>query len=596
MSPIDFSITNFKQLKQKTCAEVLVEYLEIEGVEYVFGVSGGTVISLLEAIDKSEKISFIMCKHEGSASFMADMYARMTGKTGVCLSTAGPGATNMLTGVACAQMDNIPLLAITGQPATHTAGKGAVQESSEFGVDTVAIYGQFTGFSSCISDAAAFQQILVRALRVAQAESKQAVHISIPSNISGHIFESINVHTNFKKYRISHAAIDFAQIHKAAEILINAKKPLILLGSGFQYGEHIDGLIRIAEIVGSPVVTTPQGKGLFPEDHPLSLGVFGFAGNLSAKKYMLEENIDVLVVIASSLGEWTTESWNPRLFPSKYFIQIDVDSQNIGQNFPVSLGIVGDVSAVIKELYKILLSMSCRIDSAGKNILKQETRQRRENVLLLKKETGSVQKPQKLLSDEIPLKPQRVMHDLNICIEKDAVIIVDAGNAYAWTLHYLKLRHPQRFIIPLGFASMGHATAGVIGAALGAPLRQVIAVVGDGSMLMNGNEVHTAVEYKIPAIWIILNDSRWGMVYHGNKAVSGKGLSSEYHSTDFVQFARTMGAKGYRVTKPGELCKILPIIQKEKQPTVIDVIIDGDEEPPFLERVLAVKQYMKKDN
>jgi acetolactate synthase-1/2/3 large subunit len=592
MSPIDFSVTNFNTLKNITCSEVLTEYLRIEGVKYVFGVSGGTIISILEALEQSPDVQFIMCKHEGSASFMADSYARVSGKIGVCLSTAGPGATNMLTGVACAQQDRIPLLAITGQPATHTMGKGAVQESSEFGVDTVGIYGQFTGFSSLISEPEVFQQILTRALRVAQGEHKQAVHISIPSNVSSYKYRAIDVHGDTKKYRVSHAAIDFEQIKKAATLLVNASRPAILVGPGIDSEYHIEDLIHIAEMLNCPVLTTPKGKGIFPESHPLSFGVFGFAGNLCAKKYLLEGKVDLLLVISSRLGEWTSDSWNPDLFPTKYLIQIDVDSQNIGQNFPVSLGIVGDVGAAVKELLISLLRIKNQIPvSSLKHIVNGK---RFETILGLKKEYGIHQEPEKLLSEAVPLKPQRLMNDLNNCLQRDAIVLADAGNAYAWTLHYLVINPPQKYYIALGFASMGHATAGVVGAALAAPEKQVIAVVGDGSMLMNGNEVHTAVEYNIPAIWLILNDGKWGMVFHGNRAVVGKSLHSEFHPVDFAALARIYGAGGYRVTRPGELCEIMPRILSEKKPAVIDAVIDAQEEPPFLERVRAVLKYMKK--
>jgi len=469
MSPIDFSITNFNTLTNVTCAQVLVEYLKIEGVEYVFGVSGGTIISILEALEESEDISFIMNKHEGSASFMADMYARVNGKIGVCLSTAGPGATNMLTGVACAQQDRVPVLAITGQPATHTKGKGAVQESSEFGVDTVGIYGQFTGFSSLISEPEVFQQILTRALRVAQGEHKQAVHLSIPSNISSYKLKKIDVHSDTKKYRVSHAAIDFEQIKKAALLLVNANRPAILVGPGIKSEYHIEDLIHIAEMLNCPVLTTPKGKGIFPESHPLSFGVFGFAGNLCAKKYLLEEEVDLLLVISSRLGEWTTDAWNPDLFPTKYLIQIDVDSQNIGQNFPVSLGIVGDAGAAIKEILISLLRIKNQMPvSSLKHIVNGS---RFESILEYKRENGIYQDPESMYSDAVPLKPQRLMNDLNNCLERDAIVIADAGNSYAWTLHYLVINPPQKYYIALGFASMGHATAGVVGAAAAAPDR-----------------------------------------------------------------------------------------------------------------------------
>ncbi|HEQ71831.1 MAG TPA: thiamine pyrophosphate-binding protein, partial [Spirochaetia bacterium] len=535
MSPINYSVTGLEELRNVTCADILLRYLELEGVEYVFGVSGGTIIAILQSLQKSSAVKFIMVKHEGGASFMADMYARVSGKLGVCLSTAGPGATNMLTGVACANQDRVPLLAITGQPSTHTIGKGAVQESSGFGIDTVGIYGQFTGASNSIMDAAVFQQILTKTLRLAQSEYRQAVHVSIPSNVSSTVFPRFAVHTHRKQYRASHTAFDPELINRAASLLATARNPVILIGSAFSDPDAGAALQTIAETLECPVAATPKGKGAFPESHPLSLGVFGFAGNLSAKKYLRSKDIDLLLVIGSRLGEWTTESWDPRIFPTHYLIQIDYDSRNIGQNFPVSLGIVGDINRAVRELAGQLKKQTSSASLEIRVQRERDHKNRQHKVVTLKEKTGLYQHPEKMTSDQTPLKPQRLIRDLNECLERDAVILADAGNAYAWALHYLTINPPQRFVIALGFASMGHAAAGVIGAALAAPGRQTIAVVGDGSMLMNGSEVHTAVEYGIPVVWLVLNDAGWGMVAHGNRAVIGEELSARFTAT--VDFA-----------------------------------------------------------
>ncbi|MDA3851535.1 MAG: thiamine pyrophosphate-binding protein [Spirochaetaceae bacterium] len=587
MSPINYSIVSHNSLENKTCAEILVEYLKLEGVGYVFGIPGGTIVPLLEAIENEPDIDFIMTRHEAGAAFMADMYARATGKLGVCLSTAGPGATNMLTGVACAHRDGVPLLAITGQPATHTTGKGAVQESSSFGVDTVRIYEETCGFSSIVSEPAVFRQIVTTALRVALGNHKQAVHISLPSNISSHRCDSYEMPTDPRKYRIENKSFDPQALKKAVALILDAKKPAILLGSAVNSTKTMEDLISLAEEIQCPVMTSPQGKGRFPETHELCLGVFGFAGSEIARDYLLDEKIDLLVVIGSTMDEWTTNAWDSRISPEKYLIQIDSDSQNIGKNFPVSLGVIGDINRIIHEL-----NLEIQKEKSTYSDLDQRIQNRMKYLMEFRNKKQHQYIKSKELSNASPIKPQRLFHDINQIISKDGIVITDAGNSYAWSLHHLKITPPQSFFISLGFASMGHGTAGAPGVKLAFPDREVIVFSGDGSFLMNGNEIHTAVQYNIPVLWIILNDNTLGMVYHGMKALTGRPIASEFSSpVDFCSLAQSLGAHGARVTKAEDIIPQVRRLLDMKKPAVLDVLIDREEEPPFLERIKGLKKY-----
>ncbi len=593
MPAIDFSKQQFRTVRDKTIAEILMEYIEMEGVEYVFGVSGGTIVPFLEALRKNGRIRYIMARHETGAAFMAGMYARLSGRLGVCLSTAGPGATNMLTGVASAHRDGLPLLAITGQPATHTTGKGAVQESTAFGVNTVDIYAECCGVSSLVYDPVVFSQMTALSLRTALGDHRQAVHMSFPANVSAHVFPSYELPQSPSMYRVTGHGVDREPLKKAADLLLSLQKSALLIGDGVP-PEATSLLVELAETLSCPVVCTPEGKGRFPESHPLSLGVFGFAGSPWAKKFLHDEKPDVLFVIGSRLCEWSTESWDPNLFPAHYFVQLDEDAQNIGRNFPVSVGIVGNIITALKVLLNRLREVVAENGDLRESFGLMRGK-RGEAVKKLKAKTQRYLDPDGFASETLPLKPQRLMNDLGAALEPDAVVIADAGNAYSWCLHYLTVDPPKRFVIPLGFASMGNGAAGVLGAALACPGRQVITVTGDGSMLMNGSEIHTAVQYGIPCVWIVLNDGGWGMVDHGLLALTGQKSTSRFPRVDFAALASAFGAWGVRVTAPGELIPALRQARGIPGPTVIDAVIDERESPPFLERIRGIAKYTERN-
>jgi acetolactate synthase-1/2/3 large subunit len=593
MPAIGFGKPRFRTLKDITVAEVLIEYLVLEGVEYVFGVSGGTIVPFLEALRKNTRIRFIMSRHETGAAFMADTYARLTGRLGVCISTAGPGATNMLTGVACAHSDRIPLLAITGQPATHTTGKGAVQESTDFGVNTVDIYSKCCGFSTLVYDPVVFPQMITRGLRAALGEHRQAVHLSFPADVSAHVFPTYDFPESVSMYRVAYSGVDREPLKKATRLLLTHQKSALLIGDGAP-AEAAPLLVELAETLSTPVITTPSGKGSFPESHPLSLGVFGFAGNPRSKRLLHEEKPDVLFVIGSRLCEMSTESWSPHLSPGQFLIQLDEDAQNIGLNFTVSVGIVGNVVTALKVLLN-QIKETISADDEMRDRFHSMREKRYEDTKIFKRDTCGFLDPEGFVSDNIPLKPQRLMNDLSAALEQDAIIIADTGNAFAWCLHYLVINPPQRFLIPLSYASMGYGAAGVVGAALACPGRQVVTVTGDGSMLMNGSEVHTAAQYGISCAWIILNDGGWGMVDHGLRALTGRSFASRFPRVDFARLASTLGAKGFRVTRPGELVSALEQARTFAGPTVIDAIIDENEVPPFLERIQGIRKYAERN-
>ena len=322
-----------------TTAGLLLKYLETEGVEYIFGVPGTALVPLYDAVNKQDAIKPILTKHEEGAAFMADGYARVSGKIGVCYATSGPGATNLATGVANAYMDNIPLLVITGQVPTSIYGKGTFQDSTKEGVDSVDMFDPITKFSTMIMSRFKMPELLREALRIAFSGKKGPVHLSYPKDIMGEEIEDTLLPPN--AYRIKPEYFDRKLVIDAAAKLVRAKKPAMLVGSGAIESGATSEVLELAEMLNIPVATTPKAKGAFPESHELSLGVLGLSGSPAAEEYLMGD-VDVLLVVGASLNQLTTFSWDPRIMPSDCLIHINIDPAEIGKNYPAGIGLVGD--------------------------------------------------------------------------------------------------------------------------------------------------------------------------------------------------------------------------------------------------------------
>jgi acetolactate synthase I/II/III large subunit len=562
--------------------ELLVKYLEQEGVEYVFEIPGGVLKPINNALSDSKQITPILTKHEGGAAFMACGYARVSGKLGVCMGTAGPGSTNMMTGVASAYGDSTPILVLTGQVSTSTFGKGALQESTSEGVDAVAMYKPLTKYSAMVYKGSMLPEMIRRALRYAFSGRQGPVHLNLPRDV---MQEEIEMDLRkVETYRGWSQPFDRESIKRASAYLSKAERPAILLGNGTLSSHATDEAKTVAEMLNIPVVTTPKAKSAFPSDHPLSLGSFGLASSLLAEKY-LSGGVDVLLTVGTGFTEWATQAWDNRLIPTKALLQIDIDPYEIGKNYPVTVGLVGDAKAILTEIYyEIKRQVKSITDFRPNRSMVEFAKFKDDSQIYLDEE--------KMHSDSNPVKPQRLMRDLRESLPHDAIIFVDIGNILTWALHYFPVYHPITFITGLGFASVGYGVAAAIGGKLAAPHKPVVAIVGDGGFLMNGMEVATAVNYNIPVIWVILNDAQLGMVYHGQKmATNGRVVASTFKRVDFVKIAEGLGAQGMKIEKPGEINRALmdEIIASGK-PAVLDVLIDPEEPPPMKSRMAALEK------
>ncbi len=562
-----------------TAAELIVKCLENHGGEYIFGIPGGASEPLNNALYKS-KIKVIVAKHEEGAAFMADGYARVSSRLGVCCTTAGPGSTNLTTGIASSYADSVPVLALTGQVATSMFGKGAIQEFTNESVSIVNMFRRITKYSDMIINEKKAYEMTLRAIRIALTGRTGPVHLNLPIDIMNR-----NVSEEDRKVCIGQAMVfDREGVKKAAHLLINAKRPVIIAGWGLVLSKADKELREIAEMMDMPVATSQKGKGIFNESHPLSLGVLGFAGSPVAKKYVLESDVDVMLAVGTSFNEFVTLGWDKRLLPRDALIQIDIDTDEIGKNYYADVGIVGDARVVLRELIYELRRQMGRKGTVRKD--------RQNEVGKLKKKFVLADKGKITKSKRTIYKPQRLIKDLVDYLPSDALYFTDIGNNMAWAIRCLDISKPYSFYVPLGFASMGFGVAASIGAKLAAPERPVIAIVGDGGFLMNGMEVATAVNYNIPVIWVIMNNSMLGMVYHGRKLASlPEGIPSRYKQVDFVKIAEGLGARGIRITKHGEISKkFMDDIISSGIPTVLDVIIDPEEVPPIKSRIETLER------
>ncbi len=610
-----------------TAADLLIKYLEQEGVEYIFGVPGGALEPFCGAINKSRQIELVLAKHEQGAAFMADGYARVSRKIGVCCATTGPGSTNLITGLASSYADSIPVLVITAQVPTSVFGKGALQESTYAGINIVELFKYCTKFSAMVMNSHKMGDMVREALRSALCGRRGPVHINIPMDVlMGEVGKAIVPHEKFiakTKY------FDRDGVKNAANLLLNAKKPAMFLGSGTLLSDDAaDEVYELAKALSIPVITTPKAKGVFPEDHHLSLGVFGLAGSPRSFAYLLDteskgndENIksvvknenmdsgnnlepndsnpadrsseiDVLLAIGTSFNEWGTHAWDDGLKPEHALIQVDIDPLEFGKNYPCDLDLVGDAKIITHELIYEIERQKKKLSLSQQKDIKQKENLRDENLRFFKKCIGKYTDEDKMISNDVPLKPQRLMKDLRDSLPNDTIFFVDIGNNMAWAIHNLDIYKPYTFFAGLGFVSMGFGVAAVVGAKFAAPDKPVVAIVGDGGFLMNGMEVATAVNYNKPVIWIIENNSELGMVSHARRMLNiPYNIGAEFETVDFVKIAEGLGAVGIKITKPGEINKEMmgEIIASGKS-TVLDVIIDKDETPPLGSRIKAISE------
>ncbi len=578
--------------------DLLVSYLEQLEVEYVFGIPGGAIEPLYNALARSERRGgprAVIARHETGAAFMADGYARNTGKLGVCCATTGPGATNLITGVASAYENNIPMLVITAQTALSTFGRGAFQESSCTGINTVGLFEHCTRYNTLISHEAQFESKLASAIMTAFQSPSGPVHLSVPLDIMRARGLCDEPSYNLCSLLDKPSLIDDVAVGKLYEELIAAKNPVFLIGD--EASESVGSILSLAVEIDGKILVTPHGKGLVSPYHPNFRGVVGFAGHQSARDVLEDPAVDLIVAIGADLGEWASDGWDTHTLLTKRLVHVESAEVNFTRTPMAKLHVRGRLSTIFEQLVKRYeADPRTHIYAVGEHGLSEENSSGGEL-----KRHFVCDDPDGYRSDETPIKPQRLMRELPKIFPPNTRYLADTGASFAWATHYL---HPYDrrmsgkrnakgglFRAALDFASMGWAIGSSIGTALAQKGNPVVCITGDGSVLMNGQEITVAVQEELPVIFVVLNDSSYGMVKHGQQMTGAEEIGTELPKTNFASFARAMGVDGYVINSPSDLLSLdVKAICSRKGPTLLDVRIDTNEVPPIGVRTKVIAQ------
>jgi acetolactate synthase-1/2/3 large subunit len=562
----------------------IVESLANEGVKYLFGIPGGGVAPLFNEFYDYSQISTILTQHEQGAGFMADGYFRASGQIAACAATVGPGGVNLASGLHPAYQDNQAVLAFTNNVPTEQFGKGGIQDASGWGprsISHVGIFKEVTKWSVLVTRPDNLPEVMRRAFRVMLTGRKGPVHIDLAQDV---IRAEIDAELQAPKTYRPTGAIrgDATLVKDAARLLVNATTPAIMSGGGVIASGASPELVELATILGCPVATTAMGKGSFPEDHLLSVGVVGLFGHDVANATLRDDKTDVLLAIGTIFHQVTTTGW-VKNFGGQKIIQVDTDPAEIGKNYPFEVGIVGDAKAVLQDLLVEVKALMSRLPPSTMKEFEERKKARQKEILALKGELKYYSESQSF-SDAIPMKPQRAAKEIREFLSKDAIVLADCGNNLAWVERYYQTLVPKGFIADGGHTAMGFSIAASIGAKLAAPDRQVVDTCGNACFTMLSKEVNTATAYNIPVVWCILNDMNLGMIIQGQKFGYGMWEPERYIATqsyvmDFMKFAEACHAYGQKVEKPTEVKDALKNAFDSGKPSIIDIRIDPDEVP-----------------
>lgn len=560
--------------------DVFLRYLRAEGAEVVFGVPGGLLHPFFAAIEREDDLQLVVAKHEAGAAFMADGYARAGNRLAVCAGTSGPGATNLLTGVAVAYSDGVPMLVITGQAPSHALGKGAAQETPPEDIDIVAMFKPITKYSTMVQGPERMSHHLRRALRLALSGRPGPVHLNVPVDF----WEQPANEEWFDPttYRPTTAVFDRNRVAEASRALVQAEYPVLLVGSGVTTARAQQHVLSLAELLPARVATSPRAKGVFPEDHPQSLGVMGIGGHRAARDTLLGDEVDVLLTMGASLSETTTLNWHPNFRPSDSLIQLDISVDRMARNYPVDVPLVGDAQTITIELiYHIH-----RLLRDG-----QAPRSRWAERPPIAHGHEFYDAPAMRTSTATPVTPQRWRVELGEALADDAIIFSDIGGHMLFNVHDLHIGGAREFYLNLGFGSMGHGTCAPLGAALARVDRPVVAIIGDACFTMNGLDLLTAAEYDVDVLWVVENNQMHGITWHGSKLVGdGEPMKSVRYRRpiDIASIARAMGITSWVVDRPGGMTEVLGEALRASGPKLIEVRVDGSVVPPLGVRAKAI--------
>ncbi len=578
-------------------ADGLVDFLARLKVDSIFGVPGGAIEPFLSAIARHLSQSggdgprLIVARHEAGAAFMAEGYARETGKLGVCCATTGPGATNLITGICSAYTEQIPVLVLTAQTALPGFGRLALQESSGDAIDTVGMFQHCTRYNSLVSHPEQVRHKLYQAVVRAFQHPRGPVHLSLPADLMKMPLPENRAQAFPVPQLRAGKAFDETQLQALLQMLVCSRRAVLLVGEGCR--DAIAPILALSDCFDMPVITTSAGKGSIDTRHPRYRGIFGFAGHAGASETLFDPEVDLILAVGTRLDEITTNRWDQRLFNEK-MVHVDENPEAFLRSPTARLHVLGNLDALFRRLLFSLRKSGG--DHAKGNLLLKEhnevflqgrTRKGSDGKRSSKPRTPRIERGD---AEAGALNPQGLMRELAQRFPSETRFLADAGNAWAWSIHHLDIKKEGRYHIGMGYGAMAWGIGAAAGVALGAPGKAVVCITGDGSFLMSGQELTVAVSEALPITFVILNDGALGMVKHGQRMSGAEPIGYILPPVDFAAMARAMGAAAHTITSWEAWDRLdFEKICTRRGPTLLDVHIDPEAVPPMGERIKCLQ-------
>jgi acetolactate synthase-1/2/3 large subunit len=533
-------------------ADLFIRCLENEGVEYVFGIPGEENLDVMDALLDSS-IRFITVHHEQGAALMADVYGRLTGRAGVCLATLGPGATNLITGVADANLDHAPLVAIAGQ-----AGTNRLHKESHQVLDLTSLFEPVTKYSASLLDPDIIPEVVRKAFKLAQSEKTGASFIEFPENIA-EMDVDLDLLPVKQPYDPEPSAV---KLSEAAALISTASHPMILAGNGVVRSGASRQLAEFADTLNIPAANTFMAKGVIPFRHRCALGSAG----LQANDYIScgFDQADVIICVGYDLVEYHPYLWHPSR--DRIIIHIDYSPAETDAYYPVTVGVIGDIKLSLARIARLAMPHQGAHVRRLRERLVREMDQHRDDM-------------------DFPVKPQKIIWDLRTALDLEDIVVCDVGAHKMWMARMFRCEYPNTCIISNGFASMGIALPGAIAAKLVHPDRHVVAVTGDAGFMMNSQEIETAIRCTLPVVILIWNDSSYGLIEWKQMNQFKRISNVHFSNPDFVAYAESFGARGYRVERTADLPDILHTALANDTVSIIDCPVDYRENIKLTEQL-----------
>jgi acetolactate synthase I/II/III large subunit len=542
----------------RTVARLLVECLENEGVEYVFGLPGEENLHTIDALADSS-IRFVTTRDERGAAFMADTYGALTGRPGVCLATLGPGAINLMLGIANATLDSHPLVAITAQ-----AGLDRINKESHQAVDLIRLFQPIAKWGGMVTVGNAVPEMVRKAFKQARTERPGATFVILPEDVAEQGTDQRPLRVNVPK----DPAPSEAQVERAVRVLGSAERAVVLAGPGVARDGAVDALVRFSEALNLPVATTFLGKGVFPDDHPNALGTIGFMVRDYANFGF--DRADVVIAVGYDLVEYAPDRWNPDR--DKRILHIHRTVAEVDDAYELEVGVQGDIGASLDA-----------IAEAASGLPRRDREQPGERYVREELASGAG-------DDSFPVRPQRIVHDVRESLGREDIVLCDTGGVKIWMARLFPTYVPNTCLISNGLATMAFSLPGAFAAKLVHPERKVLAAIGDGAFLMSAAELETAVRERVHFVVLVWVDGGYGLIGWKQDIHFGRRAAVSFGNPDFVRFAESFGARGYAIEAASELLPTLRKALDDDAVSVIAVPVDYTENARLVERLGALDE------